>query len=193
MKHKKINKLSDTISVSDTKRKPVGIIRVYDSDGHLIKEVHNMVVFSGRKLLAALLADKIKAAGQSSASNISAIINNSNNFNFAINFSYTTSGDFATAEKTSYADVKNDNVVYSKSLKNSADCVFDVGADDIRLIITVTLSEDETFKKFNQVYLTYTDSNIDLSNNVALFSRASLSPVYLSASETYSIEYTLYF
>ena len=56
----KIIDLSDNIKVTDkihnnANRAPItGVIRIYDKDGNLVKETHNMIVNGGRILLYGL-------------------------------------------------------------------------------------------------------------------------------------------
>lgn len=173
----KQNKISDSVSVNDNLGvSPIGIVRLYDNDGNLILETHNMVVKSGREIIFKLFKHFVCG------------IDDTTDYNgeILVNFSYTSKGVKTVSELT-LSDIETDST-------NSISASPSITIDDTNLNIKfkVSVAGNNTFMKFNQIYLTYVKKD-DTESNKTLFSRVAIDPVFIGSNGNYDLEYTLYF
>jgi len=183
--------IKDLINIQDEMvQTPKGIIRIYNEKGELIKECHNMVVKSGRKLLYELFKTYVlKNTKKQIDENDSTPVNISN-ATFKINFSYLKEA-IKTVSDLSLSDIAtisgNDGVI------NTVVPTVEYDDTDLKVIFKTSITGNTDFKKFNQIYLSYTADDEWDDNNVILFSRVAMDPVFLGANGTYSIYYSIYF
>ena len=174
----KQNKISDSISVNDNLGvTPIGIVKLYDKSGKLILKTHNMVVKTGRLQLFNIFLKTMCGNAKSDTEDYTG--------SMLVNFSYTGNGIKTTPD----LDIN--------ALKNgsedgvSAVPIIEYNDADLSATFKVNLSGNNSFKRFNQIYLTYAKDND--SSNPILFSRVAIDPVYIGSNGSYSLEYTLHF
>ena len=180
-------KPSDDATIKKNSCTPAGIIKIYDKDGNLVVEKHNMIVKSGRTLIFNSFLHKIFSSTELTAMGIKPL--SDNQFDLKANFSYLANPikttESLTLDQIQVAEgASGDNNVIRKEL----DPEITIDADALSIKLTASFAGTETFTKFNQIYLTYVDGNI--SN---LFSRVALDPVYIGSDGTYTLTYTIYF
>ena len=216
----KIIDLSDNIKVTDkvhnnANRAPItGVIRIYDKDGNLVKETHNMIVNGGRILLYGLflryglygdVSDESKLTAKFPQTNITGLSNNQltnpviADFKcgtFGVHFGYT-SETVKTVSSMNLDDVNEitsstqDSYLDINDSSSGADVDFDVY--ELKVTFKSTIKGDTWFQKFNQIYLTYKLPAEGGEQQEYLFSRVVMDPVFLGEDGEYSIHYSLYF
>ena len=180
-------KPSDDATIKKNSCTPAGIIRIYDKDGNLVIEKHNMIVKSGRKLIFNSFLQKIFSSTDLTTNGIAQL--SDNQFDLKANFSYLANPikttESLTLDQIQVAEgASGDNNVIRKEL----DPEITIDADSLSIKLTASFAGTETFTKFNQIYLTYVDSSTS-----TLFSRVALDPVYIGSDGTYTLTYTIYF
>ena len=97
------NIIRDSLSLKDNTSAPIkGVIKIYDKNGILVQEAHNMVVSSGRQLLFNMMRE---ALGDTSIDSIASQTFSLDNLKFFINFSYLEN-QIATSSLLTLSDVR---------------------------------------------------------------------------------------
>lgn len=173
---------------------PTGIIRLYDKDGNLIVEKHNMIVKTGRDLIYKCFLVNAFSSAFLAGNDINFELQQ--RYSLSVNFSYIQEGSVKTTEGLTYEMIKNaesttqtnDSVIIRKTLVPTVE----LDANELTLKLTASFNGSDTFTKFNQIYLTY---GVENNNTIPqqLFSRVALDPVFIGADGTYTLKYTIYF
>lgn len=173
---------------------PTGIIRLYDKDGNLIVEKHNMIVKTGRDLIYKCFL--VNAFSSTFLAGNDVNFELQQRYSLSVNFSYIQEGSVKTTEGLTYEMIKNaesttqnnDSVIVRKTLVPTVE----LDANELTLKLTASFNGSDTFTKFNQIYLTY---GVENNNTIPqqLFSRVALDPVFIGADGTYTLKYTIYF
>lgn len=184
--------------------RPKGIVKFYDDKGNILFENHNMVVESGRRLLFDMFMRIAiqKTDGSDQIANVVASAKDEysdNGVGIKVNFSYLDDV-IKTNEKLTINEIRSklETTNATSSIKIIKPTI-EANRNDLSITFKTTISGNESFTKFNQVYLTFVPfgdtTTIETVNDDAaiLFSRVALDPVYIGAEGTYTLFYTLYF
>lgn len=189
--------INDPININDTfDSNPIkGVVRIYDMDGNLVVEKHNMVVKTGRHLLYNLF--KLYVIDNSTTRNTWSSADNKDKIaSMIMCFSYADN-PIKTNQDLTLKQIEDNE---KGSIKTEPS--MDISADETELKITfkATINGSENFQKFNQIYFKYwykeagsTFESASNAGDVSLFSRVAMDPVFLGSDGVYSIHYSLYF
>lgn len=161
-----------------------GIVKLYDENGNLLMTTHNLIVFSGRKIIMDAFR-KLLNLGDTST------ITEGNSLYF--NFGYTGNSIITSSDLT-YKDVKPSNsdsgFFYQVNVSDSSlPLTITEESNELCLSFTITITGSETFQKFDEIFLSYGTNDSDQT----LFSRVAMDPVFLGVNDTYSLKYSIYF
>lgn len=151
-----------------------GHICIYDEQNNIILETHNNVVLSGRQLLYKLFINAINKTTPKST-------------DFKINLSYL-SDPVETKNNLTYTNINETASDIFSAAINNTNYDSDVNNLSITFNVTINNTSESNITKFNQIYISYNTDGVE-----TLFSRAVIDPVYLGASASYTLKYTLYF
>lgn len=169
---------------------PIGVVRVIDSDGAVVRETHNMVVLDGQRIMLRLFLDKFMSESDATATG-SNDIELDGKLGMNICFGYNTN-PATTVETMSWSDVEGD-LVYNRNLTAAGNGYSSVEYSMADAGICLTLKKKligEDIKAFNEIILACRTANAETPY---LFSRALIDPVFLGNESSYTISYTLYF
>lgn len=167
-----------------------GMIRLYDKDGNLVREVHNTIVQTGREFLFhRFLGSNTMETGKTISSYATATLKNdrsSDKFGY-LHFGFATTPQMTTQDLDYGSVIGND--LYSGNKKYPiTNVTFDQSA--LKVTISQSVSSANGLMKFNEIFITTVSSD---GTTETLFSRALIDPLYIGEDTVYDMSYSFYF
>ena len=180
MKNDKNTKtVEERVTVKDKVLNAKGIISIYDDKGNLIAEAHNMIVFSGIKLIFNLFLAGI------------GVNSDQNDYTGTLYFNFGYIGDARiTKLDSTYDDFFVSGNTNCTKIDTSEIDITMIDNTELSFTITKNLTGTSEFQQFDEIGLSYTENG---SPEQILFSRAAIDPVYLGVDGKYRMKYKIYF